>query len=157
MSGDSSAPNRIPWPPLLLAAVLVSAAALETYVLPGGFVALPPWLRLAGPAIVLAGLALIAWSAGTLWRHTTTVRPDRGASILVESGPYGYSRNPIYLGDTLLLLGLGLAWAWPSLLIGAVLFVVAVEHFAIRPEEAHLATCFPREFAAYKARVRRWL
>lgn len=157
MSGDSSAPNRIPWPPLLLAALLLSAAALETYVLPNGFLTLPSWLRLAGLLIVLAGLALIAWSAGTLWRHSTTVRPDRRASVLVESGPYGYSRNPIYLGDTLLLLGLGLAWAWPSLLIGAPLFALAVDHFAIRPEETHLAACFPREFATYKARVRRWL
>jgi protein-S-isoprenylcysteine O-methyltransferase Ste14 len=75
----------------------------------------------------------------------------------VERGPYGYSRNPIYLGDTLLLLGLGLAGSWPSLLLGAPIFALAVDRYAIRPEESHLAARFPQDFAAYKKRVRRWL
>ncbi len=157
MSGDDSIPNRIPWPPLLLVAVMAIAGVIETLLLPPNLIALPSWLRSAGSPIALAGLGLIAWSAWTLWRHATTVRPDRAASALVESGPYNHSRNPIYLGDTLLLLGLGLAWSWPSLLVGAPVFALAVDHFAIRPEESHLAARFPQDFAAYEKRVRRWL
>lgn len=151
------APSRIPWPPLLLAGLIGLAYAAESLWHISADLPLPSWLRVVGMALVIISLALIIWSALTLWRAATTVRPDRSVSSLVVSGPFSMSRNPIYLADTLLLFGLSLSLDWLILLPSAALFVALVDRLAIRPEERHLAAKFPSAFEAYRSRVRRWL
>lgn len=156
-SRAQEAPSRIPWPPLLLAGLISLAYAAESlWQISTGF-PLPPWLRLIGAILVVSSLSLISWSALTLWRAATTVRPDRPVSSLVVSGPFAISRNPIYLADTLLLIGLSLSLSWPILLPCATLFAALVDRLAIRPEERHLAAKFPSAFEAYRSHVRRWL
>ena len=91
---------------MLLGACVAAGIALNlTYKLPW------PGLddtaaRAIGLAIGAAGIALIVWAAMTLWRHRTTVLPNRGVSALVTDGPYRFLRNPIYIGDAMVLLGL---------------------------------------------------
>nr|WP_233253322.1 methyltransferase [Paracoccus binzhouensis] len=67
---------------------------------------LPPLLRGAGLLLVAAGLGLMLWAALTMRRARTTVMPGRRPEALVEAGPFRFSRNPICLGDLILLAGL---------------------------------------------------
>jgi protein-S-isoprenylcysteine O-methyltransferase Ste14 len=113
--------------------------------------------EILGWLLTLAGLALFIWALVTLYRHHTTVNPYHGASHLCTDGPFRFSRNPIYLGDWLLLAGVALildtAWPWlfAPLIWGLIRFGV------IRHEEAHLALRFGAAYREYQARVRRWL
>lgn len=113
--------------------------------------------RWAGWGLIALGLLGMVWAALTLWRHRTTVNPYKGADCLVCSGPFAFSRNPIYLCDWLLYAGvtLLLASAWPLLL--APLVWAVMRHAVIAHEEAHLSARFGADYAAYRQRVRRWL
>ena len=103
------------------------------------------------------GLGLFAWTLWAFWRHRTTVNPYKAARTLVTSGPFRWSRNPIYVGDWLIYAGVT-AWlqsAWP--LLFAPLVWGIIRYGVIRHEEAHLAAVFGDDYRAYLARVRRWL
>ena len=115
-----------------------------------------PW-HWIGLAPAGAGILLALWAAAGFIRAGTPLEPYKEASALVTSGPYRLSRNPIYLGMALLLLGF---WLWlGSLSPGLVLpgFVIAIERRFIRREEAHLEERFGASFRSYRASVRRWL
>ena len=139
MDHDRTArPNAIPWPPILygggaLLAVLLHQAAP----IPTRWLGTPP-LQHVGEAMILAGLALDLWAMATMWRAKANILPHRAATALVTHGPFAFSRNPIYLGNTILLLGAGLSAV-------AQLVVVAIRRRAeIRPAlalafAAHLA------------------
>jgi len=108
-------------------------------------------------ALIAAGLALFLWTAITLHRHRTTINPYKGATALCTDGPFRISRNPIYLGDWLLLLGLSLLLrtCWPLTLAPA---VWAILRFGvIRQEERHLEERFGESYRLYRGRVGRWL
>jgi len=111
---------------------------------------------LAGLLIGVA-LGLIVWTMLTFWQHDTTVNPYKGASVLCTSGPFRFSRNPIYLSDWLLLVAgsLLLHTCWP-LLLGPFIWV-AVRYGVIDNEERHLEARFGETYRAYKTRVRRWI
>ena len=83
--------------------------------------------------------------------------PNSRASSLVTDGVYGLSRNPIYLGNTLVLLGmaLGLRWTWLLLALPAACY--AVDRLAVEREEQHLSANFGAQWDAYAQRVGRWL
>ncbi|MEZ5851077.1 MAG: isoprenylcysteine carboxylmethyltransferase family protein [Hyphomicrobiaceae bacterium] len=151
-------PSGVPWPPILLAGCFLAALLWDWWVLP-----LPvPFAEVdivhgLGWLLLATAGGLLIWSALAFWRHKTTIRPDRPASALIESGPYAWSRNPIYLADATALMGLGLALNRLSLVVMTAVFVALVARLAIRPEEQHLERRFPQAFAAYRTRVRRWL
>ena len=92
-------------------------------------------------------------------RARTTVNPlkPESASALVISGIYRHTRNPMYLGFAIILLGwcvlLGSAWA----VLGVAGFVLYIGRFQIRPEERALRELFGAEFDAFCSRVRRWV
>jgi len=118
----------------------------------------------AGPASVTAGLVLVAafvvwngWSLVMMGRHRTALLPGGATTTILDRGPFGLTRNPLYVG--LLALSAGLA-----LLMGSVwaLLVVPVEwallHWgAVLPEERYLAEKFGTAYDAYRSRVRRWI
>ena len=150
-------PNTVPWPPILLVVVVVAAALLIR-------VAPLPWpglddvyARFVGLAIGAAGLGLIGWAAVTMWRHKTTVLPNRGVSELVTEGPFRWRRNPIYLGDALVLLGVAEMTKniWFAILVPV--FMVLVTWLAILPEERHLEAKFGDRLRAYRDSTRRWI
>lgn len=113
--------------------------------------------RPLGWALVGLGLALFVWTLWTFHRHHTTVNPYAAASALCTDGPFRYSRNPIYVGDWLILVGvcLLLHTLWP--LLFAPLIWAMLRYGVIRHEEAHLEAKFGEPYRLYKARVRRWL
>ena len=150
-------PSRIPWPPILLFGVLVGAIVLGS-MLPLAWPGLDDWpARAVGLGLGVAGIALLIYAIATLRRHGTTVLPDVGATTLVTSGPYRRFRNPIYLADCLILLGLAELTKNVWFVVGAALFAVLVTFLSIFPEERHLERRFGEEFLDYMAKTRRWL
>lgn len=139
-------------PPLVYVAALWSAWELNK-LLPLTFLKLASvgWLL-----VVLGGLLLL-WSAWTMFRNKTTVNPYAGVAHLVQSGPFAFSRNPIYLADSVIYAGVMLIWGnlWPLLLYPMVW--AAIRYGVIRNEEAHLSEKFGAAYAQYCARVRRWI
>ncbi|MCU0984153.1 MAG: isoprenylcysteine carboxylmethyltransferase family protein [Acetobacteraceae bacterium] len=148
-------PNRLPWPPILF-----GGAALAAW-LAGR--ALPlPWpeaqaLAMLGWAMIAAGVALDLWAMAVMTRRRANILPHRAATALVTEGPFAWSRNPIYLGNSLLLGGCGFAFGNAWFLIAAAGAAVAVSILAIRREEAHLAARFGEDWTGYAARTARWL
>lgn len=76
---------------------------------------------------------------------------------LVTSGVYSISRNPIYLGMLLVILGLAVALASPAALVLSAVFVVFIDRFQILPEERALSVILGQEYLDYVRRVRRWV
>jgi protein-S-isoprenylcysteine O-methyltransferase Ste14 len=148
----------LPIPPPLVVALFGYAMWLLAGRLPFGQFAFAGQRPLAA-LVALAGLGLMALAAWTMWRARTTVnplRPERAAH-LVTSGVFARSRNPIYLGDALILLALALAFGnWLNFLL-LPLFVVCIDRGQIAAEERALQRLFGDEYRAYCARVRRWL
>ena len=149
-------PSAIPWPPLLF------VAALAAGVLLGRLTPLPwPGLddlaaRIIGYGLGATGVALMAWGFLTLYRANTTVLPHRRVERLVTHGAFRFRRNPIYMGEVLLLLGLAQAAGNIWMAIMAPLFALGVFALAILPEERHLEARFGDAYLDYKAGTRRW-
>jgi protein-S-isoprenylcysteine O-methyltransferase Ste14 len=150
-------PSQVPWPPILLVGVIVAAIAL-------GYLAPLPWPGLddtpapiIGYGIGIAGIFLLAWAIVTLRRHDTTMLPDVGATSLVTSGPYWRYRNPIYLADAMILLGVAELTKNIWLVAAAATFAALVTWLAILPEERHLERKFGQAYLDYKAKSRRWI
>ena len=111
----------------------------------------------AGLGLVVLG-ALVAFGAAfQMVRHRTTVMPRRDPSALVSTGLYAWSRNPIYLADVIILLGV-ILWLDAVLALPLlVLFPWLIQTRFILDEEARLTLAFGPEFDLWAARTRRWL
>jgi protein-S-isoprenylcysteine O-methyltransferase Ste14 len=109
--------------------------------------------------VLLIGIALFIEISAMLEmrKAKTTILPHKGSAKLVTSGPFSFTRNPIYFGNVILLFGVGLLleniWFWMFALICGAL----TQRLAILREEAHLQAKFPAAFLAYKKKVRRWI
>ncbi|MGB8383956.1 MAG: isoprenylcysteine carboxylmethyltransferase family protein [Dermatophilaceae bacterium] len=110
-----------------------------------------------GALLVVVGVALMAWAASVMKGQGTTVIPWEQVDALVTSGPFAFTRNPIYLGDGLVYLGITVAFGswWPALGLPVVLLVL--HRYVIDPEEAYLTVRFGPAYTTYAGRVRRWL
>lgn len=154
MTDPSDRGPGVPIPP----PILVGGLALLGYVLhrvdplPLGFA-----FELPGAAVVALAAGLVAWALVTMARARTSVRPDRPDQALVEHGPFRHSRNPIYLGMLFAVLGLALIlgdlWAWLTVFAT----FSALQRFVVAREEAYLQHRFGAAYAAYSARVNRWI
>ena len=111
--------------------------------------------------VLLVGLAVIASGISAIFKHKTIIHPNREAlpraTALVTTSVFRYSRNPIYVGMTIMLV----AWTirlenWLSAL-GIVVFVVFITNYQIKPEEEALEKLFGAEYLRYKQQVRRWV
>ncbi|MEJ6479056.1 MAG: methyltransferase [Octadecabacter sp.] len=115
------------------------------------------WSDFAGGIFIGGGLILMLLAVTEMRKRHTTIIPHRDADALVTSGIFKRSRNPIYLGDALLLLGLILRWDAPLALPLVPIFVWIIERRFIIPEEGRLRTKFRQDFHRYTEKTRRWL
>ncbi len=108
---------------------------------------------------LLAGLLIAVAGVLAFYRAKTTVDPmlNRRATALVTTGVYSITRNPMYLGLLCSLIAFGFYLSSLYSMVMCVLFVLYMNRFQIRPEEALLESIFSDRYLAYKARVRRWL
>jgi protein-S-isoprenylcysteine O-methyltransferase Ste14 len=154
-AGDTqSAGIRVP-PPLFYVAGFLIGVGIE--------LAVP--IDRPSTAVTLAGavIGIVVWlaldGAATLFfrRAGTSMIPIRPSTALVTTGPYRFTRNPMYLGMAFLYMGLAFAlgFIWPLAVLPVV--IVAVDRLVIAVEEAYLLRRFGGEYSEYMKRARRWL
>lgn len=155
-SVEQGARVRFPPPLVFLAAVLLGVAC-HYAVSPAPVPVARAISVIGGISILMAGVAIVA-SARLLFSRTgQSPAPWKPTPALILKGPYRFTRNPMYLGVTLVAVGLGLAVnnLWISLFAAPALGVVHV--IAVRPEERYLSDKFGESYRDYMARVRRYL
>lgn len=151
-------PSSVPWPPILYLIAIGVAWYLGTIMPLTWFSAIvtDAWF-IVGLFMFLGGLALDFYALRTLHKHNTTVMPTKGSDHLVTSGPYAISRNPIYVGNTVLTMGLGVIFSNGWFFVTAIVAAIATNYLQIRPEEKHLSASFGTSWLKYKKKVRRWI
>ena len=104
----------------------------------------------------IAGLSILLWAVRLFKKQNTTVNPIKieNASSLVTSGIFKYTRNPMYLGMVLILLGLTLMFNFIGGIMFTLLFTMYITKFKIRPEEEVMERFFGADFIKYKQNVR---
>src|SRR6266478_9407754 len=142
-------------PPLVYLISLVTGA-LTQLATPFPFLAGALALPLGAPLVVVA-IALFAYSVTTFRAAGTPVPARKPTTVIVRTGPYRFSRNPIYLAFSLLQLGLSLWVNSLGLLIALAPAVALMSLVVIPREERYLEARFPSEYVPYKASVGRWL
>lgn len=141
-------------PPVLLLICLILMALLR-WVWPVQIVLGYP-TNLVG--LVPAAMGLLIGVSGVLKfrRERTNIHPFRTADKLVTDGLYGYSRNPMYLGLTLILVGTWILLGAVSPVFGVLVFVVAASHWYIPGEERMMSEKFGKAYEEYRTKVGRW-
>jgi protein-S-isoprenylcysteine O-methyltransferase Ste14 len=142
-------------PPIWFAIGLVAIPVLHRY-LPLVQLIPAPW-HYAGVAIVIAGFALGGWAAALFRRADTTLVPGQESAAFVASGPFRLTRNPMYLGMAIVLFGASVFAGSLSPFAVVPAFMIIIQRLFISAEEAMMMKKFGGEFAAYRAKVRRWL
>jgi protein-S-isoprenylcysteine O-methyltransferase Ste14 len=158
-SGGKGAPDVagvVALPPLIFLGFLAAATVLEA-VVPLSDVAYPATRYVAGAVLIVAGFASIFAAAGRFRAAGTNIPPDLPTTALVSDGIYARTRNPFYLGSTLIYLGLAIAAGslWAIVLMVPMLWVINVG--VVAREERCLERKFGEAYRTYKARVRRWV
>lgn len=154
-SNGQDNPGVIAPPPLIFAGIL-GAGLLANRLRPTPFLSRALSKALGWPLIV-GGLMLGLWGFREMRRVGTNVDPYHPTTAIVERGPYGFTRNPLYVGMALIYSGISArANALPAaLLLPAVLHIV--DRGVIKREERYLEVKFGQEYLRYKGRVRRWI
>ena len=157
MAQEQDHPNISPMvhPPLVALLFIVVAYFLARFV-PVPFSA-PPVLRYAGLGLTFIGFLLGIGAFLEFKKAHTTLNPHGSVKQVVASGIYRFTRNPIYLGFLLMVIGLplnsGLYWG----LLTAPLYIITMTRLVIEREEAYLEKKFKGQYTSYKSGVRRWL
>jgi protein-S-isoprenylcysteine O-methyltransferase Ste14 len=143
-------------PPIALGVAVIAGLALNWLVplpfMPAGLPAV--WL---GAAVFVLALALFAWAVVTMTRAGSNVPTSLPTTTIVDKGPYGVTRNPIYLSMFLALTGLAIALDNLWLLMMLALFALVIRYGVVAREEAYLERKFGDVYRSYRSRVRRWL
>jgi len=112
------------------------------------------WL---GAMVFVLALALIAWAIVTITWAGSNVPTNLPTTTIVESGPYRFTRNPIYLSMFLGLIGLAIAFDNLWLVMMLVPFALVIRFGVVAREEAYLERNFGDDYRGYRSRARRWL
>jgi protein-S-isoprenylcysteine O-methyltransferase Ste14 len=143
------------YPPTHFYTYLIISIAFH-FLLPVKQIIFAPYVFL-GFVPAIAGALLNIWTDNLFKKLNTTVKPDQKPSVLIDCGPFKISRNPMYLGMALLLIGAGILMGSVTAFIGAIFFVAAMEISFIPDEEKIMLEAFDERFKNYKKNVRRWI
>ena len=127
----------------------IKPAPIGSYSFEGGFT--------AGAVMMLIGAAIGGGAIVAMHRRGTPIEPGREPTQLVTNGPFRFTRNPLYLVLVMLCTAIAVMANSLWLLIAALVLFVLLDRTVIAREEAVLTRTFATEYAAYRARVRRWL
>jgi protein-S-isoprenylcysteine O-methyltransferase Ste14 len=152
---DHPAINRNVHPPLVALIFMVIAFVLGRFVL-GSFIA-PVAFQNIGFVFTIVGVLCGVGAFIEFRKAHTTLDPHGSVKQLVTSGIYRFTRNPIYLGFLLMVIGFPLNSGFYSGILVAPFFVVTMNRLVIEKEEAYLEKKFRDVYTSYKSRVRRWL
>jgi protein-S-isoprenylcysteine O-methyltransferase Ste14 len=143
-------------PPLAWGLAVIAGLALNWFV-PLRF--LPAYVPAAwlGAIVFVLALALFGWAVATVTWAGSNVPTNRPTTTIVESGPYRFTRNPIYLAMIVGLIGLAIAFNSLWLLLALVPFALVIRYGVVAREEVYLERKFGDVYRSYRTRVRRWL
>lgn len=110
-----------------------------------------------GTAIGICGFAIMMWGWWLFQKQDVAICPTAHTGKLIFDGPYRFSRNPMYLGIVMILLGVALFMGTPPFFLAAAVYFVILNSVFIPLEEQKLSSSFGPEYLEYKKRVRRWL
>ena len=119
----------------------------------GGRVAIP----VPGVATLLMGFGIMIWAWKIFHAKGTPVHPFEEPTQLVTTGPYQFTRNPMYLGMTLILSGIAFFAGTPPAFVAPAGFFLTVNFLFVPYEEKKMTRIFGRTYLEYRARVRRWI
>jgi protein-S-isoprenylcysteine O-methyltransferase Ste14 len=142
-------------PPLVYLGAIVIGAALERvwrWRLPAG-----RWGMVVGAFLIVAAIGLVMWALREFARADTSPKPHEPTTAIVASGPFRFTRNPIYISFTLVQLGIALLAQSGWMLALVVPALVLVRYGVIAREERYLERKFGDEYVAYRRSVRRWM
>ena len=145
-------------PPPVVALFIAGLSWIASWAVPTlGFVL--PHRHVIVLALLVAGVCVAMLGVASFRRARTTVNPlqPEKSTALVMSGIYRYTRNPMYLGLLLVLLGWAFFLANALAFVFLPVFILYMNRFQIEPEERVLASVFGQDFMAYLSKVRRWL
>lgn len=145
---------RFPPPFIYLTAILIGVALEWLWPFT---ISTPAPFRIVSGALFVCATAIAVSGFRELRRHETTFRPDAPSATIVSSGPYRFTRNPLYLSLATLHLAIALAIPslWAAVMLLPAVFVIRTQ--VIAREEAYLERAFGESYLAYKRTVRRWL
>ena len=138
MTRTADHPGVIAPPPLIFLATLAAGWGLGWLLRLPDIPATPSIRYAVGGLAVASGLGLAAWSAGAFRRRKTAVQPWKASTALVIEGPYGFSRNPIYVGFAVTYLGFAVAMDSPVALALLIPCLSVIDRFVIAREERYL-------------------
>lgn len=116
-----------------------------------------PMSYYAGILFISVGVWIVIWAAYIFKQKNTTIKPFQQSSALVQAGPFRFSRNPMYLSMTIILLGVAVLLGSLIVFIAPIAFIITINKKFIPREEKMLEERFGEEYRAYKKRVPRWL
>ena len=147
--------TRGPVPPIILLACILSEIGLH-YKLPLAELIPAPW-HWFGVAMIVVGVLIIIGPALAFLKANTTIIPFEDSSKLVVTGMYRYTRNPMYVGMVIILLGVAVLLGDLSPFSMPILFVPIMNSRVIRHEEEMLEERFGDEYREMKKSIRRWI
>lgn len=153
-STSSALMNTKIHPPILAGALLLITLILH-FVLPEERII--GWHHLIGLILTVAGMGLSSFAAALFQARETTRKPYGEPSAFVVQPPYTWTRNPMYLGLTIALLGLAIFFDSTVMLLAPAAFFVVIDKMLIPREEETMERLFGQQYVDYKNRVRRWL
>lgn len=158
MANNRDASSPFPWPPVIFGSAALLAGVTSWFV---GWpfvvsVGLQNTALILGCVLIALGVVALVAASNRFTAAGTAIPPNKPTTSIVTTGIYGFTRNPMYLGMSLFLAGLGLALNQLWFLLALPFAIFAVTKLAIEREESYLAAKFGAEYLSYKTQVRRW-
>ena len=155
---EADNPNVLVFPPFAALAALLAAIVLEwlfpLHILPPPF---PLWMTLAGALLTLASVAVAALGVQAFMQAGTNVDPRQPALKITTTGPYRFTRNPMYLGMIGIQFGLALTFSLDWAIFGGTGLILVLHYGVVLREETYLTKKFGAPYTGFKSRTRRWL
>ena len=146
---------RQPVPPVYLLLTLIAMGALHAYI-PIARLVSPPY-RYGGLALLALGVGIVVSAAGLFSKLGTPLKPFEESTVVVTTGMFRLTRNPMYLGMVVGLLGVAILLGSLASFLPIPVFVAIIHVQFIVHEERFMEELFGAEYLAYKRKVRRWI
>lgn len=142
-------------PPLIFAIFMLAAIFLHKFIYEISF--RYSLVNTVGFFLSICGIIINMWSMNKYRQYKTSSHPKHQAYKLIQDGPYKFSRNPLYLGNWVMIFGFGVGLNILWISITSILAIIVVNFFVVIPEERYMYDIFGEDYKTYRKNVRRWL